>query len=145
MRSFVVWKRRARRTVTRVLVTISLAYGASGCGETRPPEQANVKADAAGSPSPIEPRAERTARLWATSCALCHVDGNAGAPRIGNAEEWGARLAQNMDVLVQHTVEGINDMPPLGYCMACERGDMVALIEFMTRGIAATSNAGETP
>ena len=27
-------------------------------------------------------------------------------------------------------------MPPLGYCMACERDDFVALIDFMTDGIS---------
>lgn len=76
--------------------------------------------------------------LWSHSCALCHVDGNAGAPRVGNVDEWAPRLAQGKDVLLQHTLEGINQMPPLGYCMACERSDFVAMIEFMTRGMEAT-------
>lgn len=74
---------------------------------------------------------------WARSCALCHVTGNAGAPRVGNSEEWAPRLAQGMDVLLQHTLEGFNDMPPLGYCMACERDDFAALIEFMGNASAA--------
>lgn len=75
--------------------------------------------------------------LWSHSCALCHVDGNAGAPRMGNADEWAPRLAKGKAVLLQHTLEGLNQMPPLGYCMACERSDFVAMIEFMTRGIDA--------
>jgi cytochrome c5 len=80
---------------------------------------------------------------WARSCALCHVTGNAGAPRIGNAEEWAPRLAQGMDVLLQHTLEGFNDMPPLGYCMSCERDDFVALIEFMGRDSEQTRDSGQ--
>jgi cytochrome c5 len=69
--------------------------------------------------------------LWSRSCALGHVDGNAGAPRVGHPEEWQPRLAQGMDVLLDHTVNGFNKMPPLGYCMACEAEDFRALIDFM--------------
>lgn len=68
---------------------------------------------------------------WSRSCALCHVDGNGGAPRIGHPGEWQPRLAQGRDVLLEHTVEGFNRMPPLGYCMACEADDFRALIDFM--------------
>jgi cytochrome c5 len=33
--------------------------------------------------------------------------------------------------LLQHTLTGFRNMPPLGYCMACEEDDFIALIEFM--------------
>ena len=49
---------------------------------------------------------------WSRSCALCHVTGNAGAPRVGNAGEWRDRLTQSTGVLLTHTIEGFNDMPP---------------------------------
>lgn len=77
----------------------------------------------------------RTAALFARSCALCHIDGNGGAPVIGDAGAWRPRLAQGRDVLLKRTIEGYNSMPPLGYCMACERSDFVALIDLMTTGI----------
>jgi cytochrome c5 len=70
-------------------------------------------------------------RKWSRSCALCHVDGNAGAPRVGRADEWQPRLAQGADVLLDHTINGFNKMPPLGYCMSCEAADFRALIDFM--------------
>ena len=77
---------------------------------------------------------------WSRSCALCHVTGNAGAPRVGSSEEWQERRAQGADVMLAHTVEGFNDMPPLGYCMSCERGDFIAMIDFM-----AGSETGDAP
>ncbi len=77
---------------------------------------------------------------WSRSCALCHVTGNAGAPRVGNAGEWQERRAQGADVMLARTIEGFNDMPPLGYCMSCERGDFIAMINFMAGG-----ETGETP
>jgi cytochrome c5 len=70
-------------------------------------------------------------RKWSRSCALCHVDGTGGAPRVGRTDEWQPRLAQGRDALFERTVEGFNSMPPLGYCMSCEAEDFRALIDFM--------------
>jgi len=98
-------------------------------------------AQASGASAPVN---ERAMALWARSCALCHIDGNAGAPRVGQAEEWGPRLAQGRETLLKHTVEGLNSMPPLGYCMACEREDFLAMIDFMTANLAAAP-AGDQP
>jgi len=98
-------------------------------------------AQASGASAPVN---ERVMALWARSCALCHIDGNAGAPRVGQAEEWGPRLAQGRETLLKHTVEGLNSMPPLGYCMACEREDFLAMIDFMTANLAAAP-AGDQP
>ena len=68
---------------------------------------------------------------WSRSCALCHVTGEGGAPVMGDVAEWQARLAQGEETLLTHTIEGFNNMPPLGYCMACERDDLRALIKLM--------------
>ncbi len=77
----------------------------------------------------------RQSTLWAGSCAFCHVDGNAGAPRMGYRAEWAERLTQGEGVLLRNTLEGLNNMPPLGYCMACESDDFRAMIRFMTSSV----------
>lgn len=81
---------------------------------------------------PTPAASQAISRQWANSCALCHATGVGGAPRINNASDWQPRLAQGKSVLLQHTIEGFNDMPPLGYCMSCEREDLSRLIDFMT-------------
>ena len=91
-----------------------------------------------------EPPEGRTMELWARSCALCHIDGNAGAPRVGDSDAWQPRLAQGRETLLRHTVEGLNSMPPLGYCMACEREDFLSMIDFMTDGLEGAP-MGATP
>jgi cytochrome c5 len=68
---------------------------------------------------------------WARSCALCHVNGEGGAPVVGDKDAWQPRLAQGEDVLLKHTVEGFNNMPPLGYCMDCEEDSFREIIRFM--------------
>jgi len=70
---------------------------------------------------------------WARSCALCHINGEAGAPVVGDTAEWQRRLAQGEALVLRHVIEGYNSMPPLGYCMACEESDFRAMIGFMAR------------
>lgn len=110
------------------LLLIGLGVALAGC--TEPPAvgvpPAEQTADATPSPDLMG--------LWARSCALCHVTGEAGAPRLGDAQAWAPRLAQSEEVLLARTIEGYNDMPPLGYCMSCEREDFRALIGLMAGG-----------
>ena len=68
------------------------------------------------------------------ACVLCHAAGEGGAPRIGVAEEWRPRVARGEQELLRHTIEGYNNMPPLGYCMSCDTADFKALIHFMAQG-----------
>ena len=68
------------------------------------------------------------------ACVLCHAAGEGGAPRIGVSEDWRPRIARGEQELLRHTIEGYNNMPPLGYCMSCDTADFKALIHFMARG-----------
>ena len=69
---------------------------------------------------------------WARSCALCHVTGEANAPVIGDTDEWQQRLQKGEAALLNNVINGINSMPPLGYCMSCEADDFRVMIDFMT-------------
>jgi len=52
--------------------------------------------------------------VYTAVCAACHASGAAGAPKIGVAGDWTARLAQGYDTLVKHAIEGIRAMPAKG-------------------------------
>jgi len=113
------WRRRLLRygaglALTGAAMTLAAANGSTAAAGS-----------ATAAPTP------EVMRKWSRSCALCHVDGNTEAPRIGDAEAWQPRLAKGREVLLTHTIEGFNKMPPLGYCMACEAADFRALIDFM--------------
>ena len=73
----------------------------------------------------------RTLELYARNCAICHGPGHGGAPKLGDVAAWAPRLAQGDDALLAHAIDGYNDMPPLGYCMDCDRNDLAALIRLM--------------
>ena len=101
-------------------------------GTTPPPEPAvgatATPASTAGSSQQLT--AERMAQ-WSRNCALCHVRGEGGAPVLGDRAAWAARLEKGESTLLENTVVGLNNMPPLGYCMDCEEDDFLALIRFM--------------
>ena len=68
---------------------------------------------------------------WSRSCALCHINGEAGAPVVGDNEEWQRCLAEGEESSLTRVIEGYASMPPLGYCMSCEESDFRAMIAFM--------------
>ena len=51
-------------------------------------------------------------------CGVCHTAGIAGAPKTGDKAAWAARIAQGMDTLHKHAIEGFTGsagvMPPKG-------------------------------
>ncbi|MGD8831277.1 MAG: c-type cytochrome [Pseudomonadales bacterium] len=117
--------------LTRALL-VAATLGLTGCGE---PEQTGTVEDTAETATATEATTPPDYMAqWARSCALCHVNGEGGAPRVGDAEAWTPRVAKGDDVLLQHTVEGFNNMPPLGYCMDCEAEDFRQIIRFMASG-----------
>jgi cytochrome c5 len=57
--------------------------------------------------------------IYGNLCTSCHTAGIAGAPKLGNKSMWGPRIAQGLDTLVKHAIEGYhgpdgNYMPAKG-------------------------------
>lgn len=64
-------------------------------------------------------------------CRLCHDQGLAGAPKIGKKSDWAPRIAQGIETLVQHSIQGYKAMPPKGTCVDCTDEEMKKLVEYM--------------
>jgi len=53
-------------------------------------------------------------------CLSCHAAGLSGAPKLGDAEDWGPREAKGLDALVASTISGVPPaMPARGLCFDC--------------------------
>lgn len=52
--------------------------------------------------------------VFKAQCTACHTPGAAGAPKIGDAAAWKARIATGFDALVQSALKGKGAMPPQG-------------------------------
>ena len=74
---------------------------------------------------------ERQQRLFAGSCAACHVTPGLGAPVLGVDADWAPRRERGFEALVATTVEGSRHMPALGTCGACDEADFRALVAFL--------------
>ncbi len=52
--------------------------------------------------------------VYKAVCATCHDAGIGGAPKLGDAGAWSARIAQGQSTLVTHAIKGIRAMPAKG-------------------------------
>lgn len=108
------------------------------------PEPAPTPAPAAEAPAPA---ADATAAAPATAsvdagksvynktCALCHAAGVAGAPKPGDKDDWGPRIAQGNDTLYKHAIEGFTGskgvMPPKGGSTSLSDDEVKSAVDYM--------------
>ena len=71
------------------------------------------------------------AGIYQTSCNACHGTGAAGAPMLGDAGAWEARMEKGMDALMYNVINGVGAMPARGICMTCSDGDLQAVVNYM--------------
>lgn len=69
------------------------------------------------------------------ACFACHGTGAMGAPKKGNADDWGPRIEQGEETLIKHAIGGFNAMPPRGTCGDCSDDEIKAAIEYMIEGL----------
>ncbi len=99
----------------------SAAAGADVAGQQAQPQPASGAIDLAAG--------EQT---YGRFCFSCHAAGVAGAPKLGNAEDWGPRVAKGLDALLSASIEGIPPgMPARGLCMNCSDDDLRNTIAWM--------------
>lgn len=103
---------------------LALAVLLGGCGEDAPPAAARTAA--------LAPTDPGLAKVYDSSCKLCHANPASGAPQTGDANAWQPRVAQGSDSLLDHSINGFKGMPPMGLCMQCSEEQFLALISFMS-------------
>lgn len=87
-------------------------------------------AAAASSAASGEPRSG--ADVYSANCMACHSTGAAGAPKLGDAAVWLARLdAKGLEGLYNSAINGINAMPAKGGCANCSDDEVKAAIDHM--------------
>ena len=53
-------------------------------------------------------------QVFAAQCSACHAAGALGAPKLGDADAWSARIKTGFDALVHSALAGKGQMPPQG-------------------------------
>ena len=75
--------------------------------------------------------AQADVRTYRTACMACHATGAAGAPKTGDKAAWTARIAQGMDMLVKHAIDGKGAMPPKGGRADLTDAQIKSAVEYM--------------
>ena len=107
------------------IALLALAGLLGGCGDDAAPTPPRNAAALA----PADPA---LAKIYDSSCKLCHANPASGAPQAGDAKAWQPRVAQGADSLLDHSINGFKGMPPMGMCMQCSEDEFLALISFMS-------------
>lgn len=76
--------------------------------------------------------------IYAATCAACHDTGVTGAPKLGDAGAWSARVAQGYDTLLKHASEGIRMMPAKGGNPDLADADLARAVVYLANKGGAT-------
>lgn len=74
-------------------------------------------------------------QVYNSACLACHASGAGGAPIVGDTTQWGDRIAQGLDTLTQHAIEGYSGamgyMPAKGGRMDLSDEEVMNAVEYM--------------
>lgn len=65
------------------------------------------------------------------ACMACHATGAAGAPVVGNAEQWASHIEKGTDTLYDHAINGFNAMPAKGGRTDLSDDEVKATVDYM--------------
>ncbi len=74
--------------------------------------------------------------IYGNLCHSCHDAGLTGAPKLGNKADWAPRIAEGIDTLVKHAIEGYtgpdgNHLPAKGGNPALTDAQVEATVKWM--------------
>ena len=74
-------------------------------------------------------------QVYNEACIACHGAGIGGAPMLADAANWAPRIAQGLDTLRQHAIEGYSGesgyVPPKGGRLDLADEEVYAAIDYM--------------
>ncbi len=143
---------RARLVAAAALCVVLL--GCSGAEEPPPSDGFTVLSQPAAKAKPAlpdpglwetpvdDPLLEAGRVTWTGTCIDCHSTGLGGAPLIGNEALWSPRVAQGLDVLVEHATQGfygkVGEMPARGGNADLSDDEVRAAVQFMVSKVGVT-------
>ena len=86
---------------------------------------------------PAEPHATVMSgpQVFNEACIVCHGNGIGGAPMLNDRAAWAPRIAQGMETLYQHAIEGYTGstgyMPPKGARLDLSDAEVNGAVDYM--------------
>jgi len=120
------------------------AMSGEATGESMPAAAPAAGSEPAAGMTEGEPAADTTMtaadggkgkQIYDSVCFACHAMAVAGAPKFGDKEAWAPRIAQGMDTLFTHAINGFQGksgvMPPKGGRTDLSDEDVKAAVTYM--------------
>ncbi len=98
-------------------------------------ELAAAAAAAVATPTPVATVLSGP-QVYNAACIVCHAPpGNAGAPALGDVDAWTPRIAQGIDTLHMHAIQGFQGtkgfMPPKGGRVDLSDAEIVSAVDYI--------------
>jgi cytochrome c5 len=129
--------------MTPFVLAVSLTVLLGACGKqepaapeaSAPPPAMPETAAPAPASEPVAAANDQGKKVYGNVCSMCHAVGAAGAPKPGDQADWTPRIAQGMDVLYMHSIEGYTGekgvMPARGGSASLSDDDVKAAVDYM--------------
>ncbi len=88
--------------------------------------------------------ARSSAEIVASVCNSCHTSGVLGAPRLDQPDAWRPRVAQGMNTLVAHAINGYKQMPARGGDTSLSDSEVRAAVEYMLEEVGVKPSQTQT-
>ncbi len=88
---------------------------------------------AAAEPQSSEPRSGED--VYGAACAACHNSGAAGAPVLGEVDQWSARIEKGANELYASAINGIGTMPAKGGNASLSDEEVQAAVDHMIAAV----------
>ncbi len=69
--------------------------------------------------------------IYQKHCAICHSNGMADTPQLGDKTAWRTLIEKGVDVLFANTIRGYKKMPAKGGCHTCSNAELEASVKYM--------------
>jgi type VI secretion system protein VasI len=115
--------------VTAIFNTAGLSNGLVPLRETC--SYSNARTEVEENPEDISSENQEIVAIYQSTCFACHSTGAAGAPKLGDIEDWNSRMEKGLDQVMANVVRGINAMPPKGLCFECDNDTLKAVVSYM--------------
>lgn len=69
--------------------------------------------------------------IYTATCAMCHKDGVADAPKVGDRARWAPLIKEGLKELTTDAIKGKGAMPPKGGDPKLTRAEIARAIVFM--------------
>ena len=85
--------------------------------------------------TPTDPILLAGQTIYQNECALCHDEGEEGAPRLSKKSQWTKRSAKGLDTLIKHAINGFDgrdgEMPARGGTESLTDEEVTNAVKYM--------------